>query len=322
MKVSIITPSFNQGKFIGRTLQSVAQQKHNLPASIVLEHIIYDGGSTDETIDVLMNFGAETSQTLTTKKVNNGFYQDANYHLSWVTEHDKGQTHAVNKGLQNTSGEIIGWLNSDDIYYPGAIAKVVNFFTDNPHVDVVYGMAKHIDISDKDIDFYPTTDFSVQALLTNCFICQPALFFRRRILATTGFLDEELQYCMDYEFWIRMALLGIKFTYLKELLAGSRLYPQNKTLSAKVAVHAEINDMLKKHLNYVPTGALINYAYAVVSKNTKKNINPIKFAYKLFFTSLQASKKWNGEVFGFLQKASRHWFCALLQGRFKSWRKI
>lgn len=299
MKVSIITPSFNQGKFIARTLQSVKQQQDTLPKDITIEHVIYDGGSTDNTLEIL-----------------SGFKDD----IKWVSEPDNGQTHAVNKGLQNTTGEIIGWLNSDDVYYPGAIAKVVNFFAENPEVDVVYGMARHIDIYDKVINSYPTTDFSVQDLLAECFICQPALFFRRKVLSKTGLLDESLHYCMDYEFWVRMALLGIRFGYLQDLLAGSRLYPQNKTLSAKIAVHAEINDMLKKHLDYVPKSALINYAYAVVSETVNKNTNPYKFAYKLFCVAIAAAKKWNGGVCGFLYQASWHWFNALKNGRFKMWR--
>jgi len=300
VKVSIITPSFNQGKFITRTLKSVRQQKDTLSKYISIEHVVYDGGSTDNTLEILRSF-----------KDN----------IKWVSEPDKGQTHAVNKGLQNTNGEIIGWLNSDDVYYPGAIAKVVEFFADNPEIDVVYGMARHIDIYDKVINSYPTADFSIENLLNGCFICQPALFFRRRVLTMTGLLDESLHYCMDYDFWVRMALCGIKFGYLQEPLAGSRLYPQNKTLSAKVAVHAEINDMLKKHLHYVPNSALINYAYAVVSETVNKNIAPYKFAYKLFAVAINASKKWNGSVLRFLQQASWHWFIAFKNGRFKMWRK-
>ncbi len=295
MKVSIITPSFNQGSFIARTLQSVKQQKY-----VNLEHIVYDGGSTDNTVDILRSFEND---------------------IIWVSEPDNGQTHAVNKGLQKSTGEIIGWLNSDDVYYPGAIAKVVKFFAEHPDVDVVYGMAQHIDTNDNVIDAYPTTPFALQDLMEKCFICQPALFFRRRVLDKTGLLDESLNYCMDYEFWVRMALLGIKFAYLPEFLAGSRLYPENKTLRAKVAVHAEINDMLKRHLHYVPKLALINYAYAVVSEDFNKKREPYKFAYRLFCEAISAAKRWNGNIWNFLQEASRHWFMAFVNGRFKMWRK-
>src|SRR6476661_1844184 len=122
MRVSVVTPSYNQGPFIQRTLKSVASQ-----GGAEIDHVVFDGGSTDETVDVLQRFG-------------NG--------IKWTSEKDKGQTDAVNKGIRATNGEIIGWLNSDDIYYPGAIARVGAFFEDHPDIDVVYGMADHIDLSD------------------------------------------------------------------------------------------------------------------------------------------------------------------------------
>src|SRR5262245_15450705 len=102
MKVSIVTPPFNQGRFMERTLQSVASQ-----SGAAIEHVVFDGGSTDETVAVLAGFG-------------NG--------LRWVSEKDNGQADAVNKGIYATDGDIIGWLNSDDVYYPGAIARVVQHF--------------------------------------------------------------------------------------------------------------------------------------------------------------------------------------------------
>jgi glycosyltransferase involved in cell wall biosynthesis len=130
MKVSVVTPSFNQGKFIKRTLESVATQTG---AEIV--HVVFDGGSTDDTVDLLKRFGQG---------------------VKWVSEKDKGQTDAVNKGIRATDGEIIGWLNSDDIYYAGTIARVVAFSEAHPEVDVIYGMADHIDLNDHAFEAYPT----------------------------------------------------------------------------------------------------------------------------------------------------------------------
>ena len=137
MKVSVVTPSFNQGQFIQRTLESVATQ-----TGAEIEHVVFDGGSTDDTVDVLKRFG-------------NG--------VKWISEKDKGQTDAVNKGIRATDGEIIGWLNSDDVYYPGAIARVVAFFETHPDVDVVYGMADHIDLSDYAFEAYPTEPWNFRA---------------------------------------------------------------------------------------------------------------------------------------------------------------
>ncbi|OGV34576.1 MAG: glycosyl transferase [Legionellales bacterium RIFCSPHIGHO2_12_FULL_35_11] len=300
MKVSIVTPSFNQGEFIERTLESVASQREFLPEGIELTHVVYDGGSADNTLDIL-------------KKHSN--------QITWFSEADNGQAHAVNKGLMHTDGDIIGWLNSDDIYYPQAVKKVVDFFQKNPEIDVVYGKAFHIDLFDKPYEEYPTANWDAKLIKEECFICQPALFFRRKILKVTGLLDESLDYCMDYEFWVRLSCMGIKFAYLEEELAGSRMYPENKTLSSKIPVHKEINDMLRKHLGAVPMRAILNYAYAVVNEEINNGEEPIKFAKKLLQVSVQSAKNWNGGIFIFLSCAILHWSRGFMQGRHRLWRK-
>lgn len=240
MKVSVVTPSFNQGVFIERTLLSVRRQEVN---GFDIEHFVVDGGSSDSTLDTLRRFG-ETVQ--------------------WVSEADYGQSHAVNKGIRATGGSIIGWLNSDDVYYPGAVNYVVDYLNANPQVDVVYGMAEHIDEQDRPFEDYPTEPWDLERLIQTCFICQPALFMRRRVVDEFGLLDESLQYCMDYEYWLRLGRGGAQFAYVRRKLAGSRLYAQNKTLGARVAVHREINDMFKRMLGHVPERWIMNYAHAVV----------------------------------------------------------
>lgn len=300
MKVDIITPSFNQGQFIERTLKSVAMQRDSLPSNIELSHIIYDGGSTDNTKQILSSF---------------------KHPISWFSEPDHGQAHAVNKGLMQTNGEIIGWLNSDDIYYAGTIKKIIDFFNLHPEIDVVYGMGEHIDIADIPFEIYPTKAWNFKTLQEVCFICQPAVFFRRRILKNSGLLDEKLHYCMDYEFWIRLACSGANFAYLEEILAGSRMYEENKTLSSKIPVHKEINDMLKKHLAHVPLRAILNYAYAVTEDEIVKTKHPTKFAWRLLIVAMRASSTWNNENFKFLYAVIKHWQRAHFFSRFKSWYK-
>jgi GT2 family glycosyltransferase len=236
---------------------------------------VFDGGSSDDTVDVLRRFGDG---------------------VRWVSEKDKGQTNAVNKGIRATDGEIIGWLNSDDVYYPNAVARVVDYFESHPEIDVVYGMADHIDLTDHAFEAYPTEPWSEARMRDTCIICQPAAFFRRRVVARHGLLDENLQFCMDYEYWLRLAKAGVQFHYLETKLAGSRLYADNKTLGSRVKVHAEINDMQKALFGRVPDRWLWNYTHAIVEEKFDPVKQPRRFALRLLIVVTKAAYRWNGGV--------------------------
>jgi glycosyltransferase involved in cell wall biosynthesis len=280
--ISVITPSYNQGKFIERTLLSVLNQ--NVPG---LEYLIVDACSQDETLTVLRR------------------YEDR---LRWFSEPDHGQAHAVNKGIAASQGNIIGWLNSDDLYYSGALVKVLQYFCENPSVDVVYGDAFHIDVDDNQIEPYYTEPWNFERFLSVCFLCQPAVFFHRRLVARFGRLDESLQFCMDYEFWLRLAKNGAAFAYLPEPLAGSRMYTENKTLSQRVAVHAEVSDMLKKKFGKVPTKWLLNYAHMKV--NDGRPVHGWPRMALLALHSVLASLRWNHEISRDVLQHIRSWISA------------
>ena len=281
MKVSIVTPSYNQAEFIERTIQSVLAQ--NFPS---LEYVVFDGGSTDGTPELLKR------------------YSDR---LKWVSRPDEGQADAVNQGIKATTGEIIGWLNSDDIYYSDTIQRVVDFFSQHPDVDVLYGMADYIDVNDRPFDAYPTEPWDFEWLKRTCFICQPALFFRRSVVERFGLLDPNLVYCMDYEYWLRIAGGGAKFAYIPQRLAGSRMYSENKTLRAKLEVRREINDMLRRRLGYVPDRWLYIYAHHVAELRVRQKVQSKLFGFHLAVQMALAALRWNRRVSNEMKDALRGW---------------
>ncbi len=154
-----------------------------------LEHIVVDGGSTDGTIDILRSYTRI---------------------ITWVSEKDRGQAHAINKGLKMATGEIVAWLNSDDTYEPGALARVSECFHDHPDYRWVYGKCRIVDENDHEIRSYITryknlllAGYSFPKLLSENFISQPAVFWRRQLLDEIGYLSEQEHFCMDYDYWLR-----------------------------------------------------------------------------------------------------------------------
>jgi glycosyltransferase involved in cell wall biosynthesis len=268
--ISIVTPSFDQGRFIERTIRSVLDQGVR-----DVEYVVCDGGSTDHTVNILRQY---------------------EHRLRWVSEKDAGQADAVNKGFSMTRGDLVGWLNSDDIYYPGTLRAVMDFSEANPEVDVIYGDANHVDENDVVIEPYPTEDWDFERLKTVCFICQPGVFVTRRVLDRYGGLDETLQYCMDYEYWLRLGLKNAKFAHLPRVLAGSRLYAQNKTLSCRLKVHAEINAMMRELLGEVPDKWIYNYAHASLDDRGWLRSARRRYAIGVAAVTLYAALKWNHKV--------------------------
>lgn len=206
--VSVITPSFNQAPFIEETIQSVLTQDYPH-----IEHIVIDGRSTDGTLEIL-------------KK-----YSHLSERFHFISEPDRGQSHAINKGLNMAKGEIIGWLNSDDLYLPGAIRTAVETLQHTPEWSMVYGKAYHINEKNEIINSYPVKQpFQRKSLFNSCIICQPAAFIRKTVFEAVGGVDEGLNFCMDYDLWMRISK-HFPIGYTEHFLAQSRLHPKCKTVA-------------------------------------------------------------------------------------------
>ncbi len=209
-RISIVTPNYNYGQFLEETIRSVLLQGYP-----DLEYIIIDGGSTDNSVEIIKKYEPWLAY--------------------WVSEPDRGQSDAINKGLQRATGEIAAWLNSDDTYLPGTLAVVANALVSNPQWVMVYGDCEKIDAESRIIGRLDARPFDFLLLIKKDFIKQPAAFWRRYIHDTIGFLDTQLHYAMDYDFWLRIALkYENKVSYLPYTLAQYRFHDMSKTCSQEL----------------------------------------------------------------------------------------
>ncbi len=192
-----------------------------------LDYMVMDGGSTDGSQEILASYGPG---------------------LHWISEPDAGQSAAINQGWQRTQGEIIGWLNSDDRLAPGALVRVGSFFADHPQIDWVYGDCDYIDSGGQVWKDYPVYPYDYPRLVVEAqnYIPQPATFLRRRLLETTGWLDEGLRYVMDYDFWLRIGLRH-PAAYLPGRLADLRLHAGAKS-NAQLGQFASENVLVLERL--------------------------------------------------------------------------
>jgi glycosyltransferase involved in cell wall biosynthesis len=264
-KISVIIPSLNHQGFIDTTLRSVLDQ--NYPN---LELWVIDGGSTDGTVERLKNYG------------------DA---VSWISEPDHGQADAVNKGFARATGEIFGWLNSDDTYLRGALRYVGEFFADHPSDDAAYGDAYYVDRDGEVVRPYDTRDFDLGALANECYVCQPAVFFRRHVLADVGMLDASLRVALDYDFWIRLFRTHPPVR-LPRFLATFRMYPENKTLALRSRAYREIVQTLRKHYGFVPYSWSLGHASYLWHRNDQFH-DPRRASAPVFVLALLAMTWYN-----------------------------
>ena len=201
--VSVITPSYNQGQFLEETIRSVLLQGYPN-----LEYIIIDGGSSDKTVQIIERY--------------------APWLAYWTSEPDRGQSHAINKGLKRAEGEVVAYLNSDDIYLQGAVQKVLTYLMDHEDVDVVYGDCLVTDLGGRTTAIWRSRPFDLFGELCLNSINQPTVFMKRRVLDLVGYFDEGLLYTMDIDYWFRAGMQA-KFEYFPVELAAFRITEDSKT---------------------------------------------------------------------------------------------
>jgi glycosyltransferase involved in cell wall biosynthesis len=179
--------------------------------------------------------------------------------VNWISEPDRGQTHAINKGFAQSRGEILAYLNSDDELLPDAVATAVDLFSSNPDVSMYYGDANYIDVEGPITGSYSTAEYSFERLMHDCCVCQPAAFWTSTIAQKVGPFDESLNYVMDYDYWLRIDRAGGLIRHVPQILASSRLYPATKTLSERRKIYAEIFAVCHRHGGYVSRNYVQGY---------------------------------------------------------------
>lgn len=241
LKISIITPSYNQAKFIEDTIQSVLQQSYKN-----FEHIIVDGGSTDGTIEILRKYP----------------------HLKWISEKDRGQSNAINKGFHMASGKIVAWLNSDDYYERNIFAEIADYFNKNSGCNFLYGDIVFVDEKKQPVRHISGDVMGYHKLLENPdLIRQPSSFWRRSVLEEVGMIDENLHMVMDFEFFLRIAK-KYEMHYINRNISYFRFYSNGKT------------SRLKKKQIYELTRILIRERKLQVYKSSRFVISKIIRAFK------------------------------------------
>lgn len=228
--ISVVTPTLNQAGTIEETIQSVAAQDY--PS---FEHIVVDGGSTDGTLDIL----------------------ERHPHLRWISESDRGQSDAINKGIDMSNGEVVAYLNSDDVLRPGALEAVAEAFAAHPQNGVVVGDCDIIDAGSRVEGVFKARLDRREDLLrywewgTGFCLPQPAVFVRRELFERVGGFREPLHLAMDYEMWLRLAQCT-GFTVVSKTLAGFRVAPDTKTRRQRYAMTLEAYLVSREFTHLVP----------------------------------------------------------------------
>jgi glycosyltransferase involved in cell wall biosynthesis len=230
--VSIVTPSYNMDTYLPETIASVLGQDYPR-----IEYIVMDGGSTDGSLAILER------------------YKDR---LVYLSEPDRGASDAIFKGFRRAGGEILAWLNADDTFQPGAVTSAVTYLEEHPEIDVVYGEGWWIDDRGARLGRYPSQEFDARMLERDCFICQPAVFMRASSYRRCE-IDPGVRWSFDYDLWIRMAKAGLRFAYMPQYFANSRMHEGAMTIRLRDEVFHSSMALLLRHYGYIPLPWITGY---------------------------------------------------------------
>ena len=252
-KFSIVTPSFNQAEYISETLESVLSQEGEFD----LEYFVMDGGSTDGSVEILKKYA---------ERVKRGDWSGRCRRLEfhWVSEKDRGQTDAVNKGIRQSRGDYYSYINSDDLYFPGAFSKIAEIFHKHPEADLIFGDGDVIDEKGKVLWEWLSRPYRHSIMTSYHFlwndfsnyIMQQATFWRRRVVNAIGEFDESFHYSMDVEYWVRAGARGLSLMHIPVKLGKFRMIPGTKSLSDPNVFWLDNMEILRR---YNGAGSMIKY---------------------------------------------------------------
>ena len=275
LKISIITPSFNQASYLEQTILSIINQGYEN-----LEYIIIDGGSTDNSVEIIKKYSDKLTY--------------------WISEKDRGQTDAINKGFRMATGEVVGWINSDDILLPESLKKIANTFLSNPKANIVTGWTVRIDADNKIIfNHYFPRQIGWLARKGVFPFSQQSWFWKREMFEYIGYLDESCHACMDVEFMMRQIMSKPKIIHIPEILSGFRQHELTKTAQDGDIWVQDRAKLKKKYriLNYRQPQRFAWSVYGII-----KILNGNYLKQYLF------KKKWGGRVLGdFLDSKGLHY---------------
>jgi len=258
MRISIVTPSYNQGEFLGETIESVLGQAGDFE----IEYFVMDGGSTDGSVDVIRRYAERVAAGQWAARCQ-GIV------MHWTSERDGGQTAAINAGLRRATGDVLAYINSDDVYFPGAFQHVARIFAGEPAADFVYGDGDVIDRAgarqwewlSRPYDHAVMTSYHFLWNDFTNYIMQQATFWRRRVRERIGDFDETFHFAMDAEYWIRAGAAGLRLRHLPEKLGKFRLIEGTKSRSSPTAFWEDYLEIFRRYRGSGSVGDFFGFYY-------------------------------------------------------------